>query len=228
MRWLVLTTALAVACGDPAPNPETPIPAPQGVLHAPSELGGDFSLDHRITIRWQGRDASFRGVMEKRGDSLTLVGLAPHGGRGFVLRQEGLEVSFESQLPEALPFPPEHILMTLHRAWLLGIGTVVLADGEHRVERDGEEIVETWSGGRLTSRSFRALDGTPSGLFEITYEGGFDPSHASAPTRVIVRDGWVGYELEADAISMAPLRPIEGPPIEAPPSEAAPVSAPAE
>ena len=192
------------------------------MLHAPSELGGDFSLDHRITIRWQGREASFRGVMEKRGDTLTLVGLAPHGGRGFVLRQEGTEISFESQLPEALPFPPEHILMTLHRAWLLGIGTAALPDGEHRLERDGEEIVETWSGGRLTSRSFRVLDGTPSGLFEIGYEGGFDPSRASAPTRLTVRDGWIGYELEADAIAMAPLAPLEAP------IEAAPVSAPAE
>jgi len=224
MRALLVAAALAVVgCGDPtARDPETPVPAPQGVLHAPSELGSDFSLDHRITIRWQGREASFRGVMEKRGDVLTLVGLAPHGGRGFVLRQEGLEVSFESQLPEALPFPPEHILMTLHRAWLLGIGTVVLPDGEHRLERDREEIVEIWSGGRLHSRSFRVMDGAPAGLFEITYEGGFDPTHASAPSRVTVRDGWVGYELEADAITMAPLVEVPTEP------SAEPVSAPAE
>lgn len=215
MRGLVLAAALAaVACGAPSPDPETPVPAPQGVLHTPSELGADFSLDHRVTIRWQGREASFRGVMEKRGDVLTLVGLAPHGGRGFVLRQQGTEVSFESQLPEALPFPPQHILMTLHRVWLLGIGTEVLTDGEHRVERDGEEIVEVWSAGRLVSRSFRVLDGTPSGLFEISYEGGFDPSHASPPSSVTVRDGWVGYELLADAISLAPL--VDTPAVSAP------------
>ncbi len=196
-----------VACGPGARDPETPVPAPQGVLHAPSELGGDFTLDHRISITWQGRTESFRGVMEKRGDTLTLVGLAPHGGRGFVLRQEGLEVAFESQLPEALPFPPEHILMTLHRAWLLGIGVEALPDGEHRLTRDGEEIVETWSGGLLTERSFRVLDGTPAGTFSITYEGGLDPAHASAPSRVIVRDGWIGYELVADAITLVPLSP---------------------
>lgn len=203
---LALLALLALGCGPSRPAEGGPVvPAPQGVLHAPSELGADFSLDHQITIRWQGREESFRGVLEKRGDVLTLVGLAPHGGRGFVLRQEGLEVSFESQLPEALPFPPEHILMTLHRAWLLGISTEAMADGEHRLERDGEEIVERWSGGRLVDRSFRVLDGEPAGRFEIHYEGGLDPSHASAPSRVTVRDGWIGYELEADAITLAPL-----------------------
>ena len=178
----------------------------QGTLHARSELGPDFSIDHRVAIRWHGREEAFRGVLEKRGDALTLVGLGPHGGRGFVLRQEGLEVSLESHLPEPLPFPPEHILMALHRAWLLAITPgAAMADGEHRLERDGEEIVERWAGGRLMSRSYRPLDGSPAGLFEVTFEGGFDPSHATAPSRVLVSDGWLGYELEATAITLTPL-----------------------
>ena len=202
--WGLLTCA---ACGSPRATPEM-APDPEGVLHAPSELGGDFSLDHRVAIRWHGREEAFRGVLEKRGDTLTLVGLGPHGGRGFSLRQVALEVSFESQLPEALPFPPEHILMALHRAWLLGISREPLADGEHRVERDGEEIVERWSGGRVLTRTFRPIDGDPPGLFEVTYEGGIEPSlstTASAPTRILVSDAWVGYELEATAITLSPL-----------------------
>jgi hypothetical protein len=195
-----------VACGPPSPPAAGEIPPPQGTLRAPSELGPDFSLDHRVAIRWHGREEAFRGVLEKRGDVLTLVGLGPHGGRGFVLRQEVLEVSFESHLPEPLPFPPEHILMALHRAWLLAITPgVVMPDGEHRAERDGEEIVERWAGGRLIARSFRPLDGTPAGLFEVAYEGGFDPTLASAPSRVLVSDGWLGYELEATAITLTPL-----------------------
>jgi hypothetical protein len=196
---------LAVPLGGcPSAPPPEEAPPPQGVLHAPSELGADFTLDHRVVIRWHGREEGFRAVLEKRGDVLTLVGLGPHGGRGFVLRQEGLEVSFESQLPEALSFPPEHILMALHRAWRLG-PTGPLPDGEHRAEQDGEEVVERWEGGRVLSRTFRVLDGTPSGLFEVTYEGGLDPTLASAPGRVLVEDGWVGYELEATAITLTRL-----------------------
>lgn len=200
-RLVVLIACLLVGC--PTAPPPGEAPPPQGVLHAPSELGPDFTLDHRVVIRWQGREEGFRAILEKRGDVLTLVGLGPHGGRGFVLRQQGLEVSFESQLPEALPFPPEHILMALHRAWLVGLHGP-LPDGEHREERDGEEIAERWENGRLSARSFRVLDGSPSGLFEITYDGGFDPSLATAPTRVLVRDGWLGYELEATAIALTP------------------------
>lgn len=196
--------AALVLTGCPTPPPPEDVPPPQGVLHAPSELGPDFSLDHRVTLRWQGREEGFRGVLEKRGDTLTLVGLGPHGGRGFVLRQEGLEVSFESHLPQALPFPPEHILMAIHRAWLVGLSGP-LPDGEHRAERDGEEIVERWEAGRLVSRTFRVLDGTPSGLFEVSYEGGFDPSLATAPNRVLVHDGWLGYDLEASAITLSRL-----------------------
>ncbi len=198
-RWLAAALALV---GCPAPPPPAAAPPPEGVLHSPAELGLDFTIDHRVTLRWHGREEGFRGVLEKRGDTLTLVGLGPHGGRGFVLRQVGLEVSFESHLPEALPFPPEHILMAIHRAWLLGLPGP-LPDGEHRAERDGEEIVERWEGGRLLARRFRVLDGTPSGLFEITYEGGLDPSLASAPSRVLVHDGWLGYELEASAIHLS-------------------------
>jgi hypothetical protein len=199
-RAVWLGTMLGLA-GCPSPPPPSEAPPPEGVLHAPAELGPDFTLDHRVTLRWHGREEGFRGVLEKRGDTLTLVGLGPHGGRGFVLRQVGLEVGFESHLPEPLPFPPEHILMAIHRAWLLGLAGP-LPDGEHRAERDGEEIVERWEGGRLLARSFRVLDGAPSGLFEVAYEGGFDPTLASAPLRVLVRDGWLGYELEASAIAL--------------------------
>lgn len=205
MRFALLVSFVLLGACPTRPPEGAEAPPPQGVLHAPSELGPDFTLDHRVAIRWHGREEAFRGILEKRGDVLTLVGLGPHGGRGFSLRQEALEVTFESQLPEALPFPPEHILMALHRVWLLGLPGAPLADGEHRLERDGEEIVEVWSAGRLTSRSFRPLDGSPSGLFEITYEGGFDPtltSSASAPTRVVARDGWLGYELEATAMTL--------------------------
>lgn len=200
--WALGGVLLLTGC--PTPPPPDEVPPPQGVLHAPAELGPDFSLDHRVTLRWQGREEGFRGVLEKRGDTLTLVGLGPHGGRGFVLRQEGLEVSFESHLPQALPFPPEHILMAIHRAWLVGLSGP-LPDGEHRGERDGEEIVERWEGGRLVSRTFRVLEGAPSGLFEVSYEGGFDPTLATAPSRVLVHDGWLGYDLEASAIALTRL-----------------------
>lgn len=199
--------ALASACGPPRP-PEGSGEArpPVGVLHPPSETTPDFAIDHRITIRWQGREQGFRAVLEKRGDVLTIVGLGPHGGRGFVLRQEGTTVSFESHLPEPLPFPPEHILMTIQRTWLVGLPGAPLADGEHRGARDGEEIVERWEGGLLLARTFRRADDMPPGTFAVDYEGGLSPvASETTPTRIVVSDGWMGFEITLDAITRTAL-----------------------
>lgn len=195
-----------VACGTPRPEGGGEPRPPVGTLRPPSGFPHDFGVDHQITIRWEGGEESFRAVLEKRGDMLTIVGLGPHGGRGFVLRQEGTSVSFESHLPEPLPFPPEHILLTVQRTWLSGVAAEPLPDGEHTASRDGEEIVERWEGGLLQSRSFRREDDTPAGRFEITYEGGIAPApDGTTPARIVVHDGWMGFEIELTAIRRQPL-----------------------
>ena len=194
MRLGVIAMLVLVGCGGPRvaqPPPEYP-----GVLHAPSAYSADFAIDQRVTAVWHEESQSFRAVVEKHGDSLVMVGLGPHGGRAFTLVQQGEEVRFESHMDRELPFPPRYVLLDVHRAWLMGLPGAPLADGEHRGELDGEEIVETWSGGRLMTRTFRRLDGAPAGLASITYEGGLDPRPTeAAPTRVGRENGWFGYRL---------------------------------
>ncbi len=204
---LAIALALsAVACGAPASS--GPPPRPPGVLHPPSDYAGDFAVDQRVTVTFEDEVQSFRAVLEKHGDSLVMVALGPHGGRAFVLSQRGDVVSFESHLPRELPFPPEYMLLDVHRAWLVALPGAPLADGEHRGTLDEEEVTETWADGRVMSRSFRRLDDVPPGLLTITYEGGLDPHlDAPGPSRVVLDNGWYGYRLELDELTRRPLDP---------------------
>ena len=199
---VALFGALGLGCGPAV----APVRAYPGALRAPSTVGGDFSIDQSVTaIHAQGQE-SFRAVIEKRGDSLVMVGLGPHGGRAFVLRQEGEAVTFESFIDRALPFPPRYMLLDVHRTWLLGLSGAPLPDGTHTAEVEGERVTEAWSDGRLRSRTFERLDGVPAGRITITYEGGLDPAPSSVPpTRIELDNAWFGYRLLLEGLSIQPL-----------------------
>lgn len=204
MRSIALALLLA-ACGSPSAAPIRDYPGP---LHAPSTYPRDFALDQTVTAHHAQGSDTFRAVVEKNGDALVMVGLGPHGGRAFVLAQEGDAIRFESQLPRELPFPPRYMLLDVHRAWLLGLPGAPLADGEHQGELEGEEITETWADGRLLARTFRRLDGRPAGLVRITYQGGLSTDlSAEPPTRVELDNGWFGYRLVIEGITLRALAP---------------------
>lgn len=178
---------LTIGCGPPASHEGT-TPHPIGTLHAPSHYALELTIDQQVTAEHANGSETFRAVLEKRGDRLVMVGLGPHGGRAFLLSQEGERVDWVSELPRALPFPPEFMLMDIHRTWLGGIpreGGAPLPDGEHEAVVDGENVRETWQGGRLMTRSFRIL--TSNQAFwsvDITYEGGL--GEGVLPTRVVI------------------------------------------
>lgn len=183
-----LALAGLVGCG-PSARPQggtTPV-RPVGTLHAPADYGLELTIDQEVTAEHLGGSESFRAVLEKRGDRLVMVGLGPHGGRAFVLTQEGLEVRFESQMPRELPFPPEFMLMDIHRTWLRGLahgrGTP-LTDGRHEAALEGEVVSELWAGGRLLERRYTS-EGTPWWSVLIRYEGGLG-ADGTLPTRVVI------------------------------------------
>jgi hypothetical protein len=205
--------ALALAaCGAPPRPPEGPPPEYPGALAAPSELrspaglGEAFALEQRVRSEYPTGAQEFRAVLQKRGDALILVGFGPHGGRGFVLQQNGAEVAFESHLPRELPFPPRFMLQDVHRAWFRGLEGP-RPDGEHRGVIDGEEVVERWAGGRLRERTFRRLDGAPAGVIRVTYEGGLGGE--GPPERVVLDNGWFGYRLVLTTLSHQTIPPGE-------------------
>ncbi len=206
----VALSILLVACGQhppPAP-PEYP-----GTLVAPAELrsppgfGDAFAIEQRVRSESSQGTHEFRAVLQKREDTLLLVGLGPHGGRGFVLTQRGDDVSFESHIPAELPFPPRFMLLDVHRAFFRGLEGP-LADGEHRGEMDGEEVVEQWRGGLLRERTFRRLDDRPPGLIRVTYEEGLG---GEQPPEIVHLDNrWFGYQLTITTLSHQRLDETSG------------------
>lgn len=206
MRWALL---FLVACGTQRPQ-EPPREYP-GVLARPSELhsplGDAFALEQRVRSESPAGAHEFRAVLQKRGDELVLVGLGPHGGRGFVLTQRGTEVDFESHLPEELPFPPRFMLLDIHRTWFVGL-PAPQEDGEHTETIDGEEIVERWEGGRLRERTFRRIDGEPPGVIRVEYEGGLGTE--TPPSIVRFDNGWFGYRLILTTLSHQTIEDTAG------------------
>jgi hypothetical protein len=186
---------LASACGGGPPRPAArPDPS---VLHAPSEYPGAFLDRQHITATYGTRKASFDAVLQKRGDELVLLGMTPFGSRAFVLKQTGVDVTFESFVPQELPFPPRYILLDVHRVFFDGVapGPQALDDGMHDATRDGEQITERWQGGRLWQRRIRRVNADPAGEIVIDYDAGM-PAGGPPPAHVGFANGWYGYRLD--------------------------------
>lgn len=198
--------AVLAGCGEPPPT-ETPASEPPvypgglvapSTLRSPAGMGEAFALEQRVRAEYPDGAEEFRAVFQRRADSLVLVGFGPHGGRGFTLQQTDDGVEFESRMPRELPFPPEFMLHDVQRVFFRGLEGP-LPDGEHRATIDGEEIVESWSDGRLLTRSFRRVDDEPPGVLRATYEGGLGGD--SPPTIVRFENEWFGYTLILTTLS---------------------------
>lgn len=200
----------ASACGPATTTTAAPVRDYAGPLHAPSTYASDFAIDHQITaIHVQGSE-SFRALLEKHGDRLVMVGLAPTGSRAFTLTQEGDDVRFESQIPRELPFPARYMLIDVHRTWLVGLAQP-LSDGTHETAIESgeqrETMIDVWADGRLVSRTFRRDGDTDDDpVLRIAYEGGLSPDpSAPSPSRIELDNGWFGYRLVMENISRSAL-----------------------
>jgi Protein of unknown function (DUF3261) len=197
---------LFAACGPSVPPKAAEAPAYSWRLRPPSVRRDDFLDRQSIAATYGDRSARFEAVLQKRGDELTLLGLTPFGSRAFVVRQMGLDVTFQSFVPQSLPFPPNYILFDVQRVFFAsedtGDGGVV--DGEHESVRDGEAVHEEWRAGRLLRRTFRRVDGRPAGLITVVYDGGMALDGAP-PAHVTFDNGWYGYRLEITTLSHQPL-----------------------
>ncbi len=193
--FVALVTTAATGCASAPPRPAArPDPS---VLHAPSEYPGSFLDRQNITATYGQRKQSFDAVLQKRGDELVLLGMTPFGSRAFVLKQSGLDVSFQSFVPQELPFPPRYILFDVHRVFFDGAGPggQPLADGMHEATHDGEVVTERWQDGKLQQRRIRRVNGDPAGEVVVDYDGGLTPG-AAPPTHIAFVNGWYGYRLD--------------------------------
>lgn len=150
-------------------------------------------LNQRVEARARGAEHGFDAVLQKRGDSLTLLGLTPFGTRAFVLEQRGVEVSFRSFVDRDLPFPPRFMLIDIQRTFFaLDPSERPPEDGRREFTFEGERVVEEWAGGVLRRRDFERLDGLPKGRITIDY----DAWREGAPMKVTISNGWFGYVME--------------------------------
>ncbi len=203
LRPALLT--LLVACGPRAAEGPPPERAePHGyptTLVPPSRIEGDFLVEQEVSMTHPRGENTFRAVLQKQGARLILLGLAPHGGRAFLLEQTDDGVRFESYMPFELPFPPEYMLHDIHRAWFMEAPEGV-------VERDGERLEERREGGRVVERTYRRLDGRPPGTITVRYEGGLAPGAprtAAPPARIVLNNGWFGYRATIRTLRWQPL-----------------------
>ncbi|HEY8428862.1 MAG TPA: hypothetical protein VIL20_10825, partial [Sandaracinaceae bacterium] len=74
--------ALLASCGPPparGPVPEYPgVLAAPAELRSPSALGDAFALEHRVRSESPEGAHEFRAVLQRRGDTLVIVGFGPH------------------------------------------------------------------------------------------------------------------------------------------------------
>ncbi len=205
LRLAPLALAPLLACGPhtaggPQPRPAE-VPGYPTTLVPPSQLEGDFLMEQEVLMTHPRGENRLHAVLQKQGPRLILLGLAPHGGRAFLLEQTDEGVRFESYMPFELPFPPEYMLHDIHRAWFLGAP-------EGTVERDGEHIEERRDGPRVIERTFRRLNGSPAGTITVHYHGGLTPGAplTSAPPETVVLDnGWFGYRATIRTLRWQPL-----------------------
>lgn len=201
---LVVVAAGLMLAGCGGRSKTTPPPYP-GHLLAPAEVRPDFMLRQRLQARYRDEEAAFDAVLQKHGEELVLLGLAPYGGRAFVMTQRGGRFETRKFIPMKLPFPARHILNDVHRVFFRGSGLVERrADGRHAFEEHGERVVEVWREGRLVTRTFERLDGEPPGRIRIEYEGTVPPDGVASP-RIVVRNGWFGYELRIENLEQRTL-----------------------
>lgn len=196
-RPLALLLSLAAfGCATTAPHSPTPIADADypGNLRSPGTLSGDFMWRQQIRAEWPGGASDFEAVLQKRGDTLTLVGMNPLGQVGFVITQTGPTVEVEVRGGPALPFPACFILLDVQRVYFPW-----LPNGTLRANLDGEEVVETWEDGACRRRTFRRLDGVPAGLITVTLGAGTAPQDAS------IENGWFGYRLQIETLTHQPL-----------------------
>ena len=172
-------------------------------------IPGDFLARQRLSGAMGGRSLAGDVVVQKRGETLTIVGLTPFGTQAFAVIQRGAAVEVVAGPGGAPPFPPELMLADVHRALFAGLGAG-LADGARRGRRAGEVIRETWSEGKLIRRTFRERRrGRPRGLVVVDYGAGM--AGGRPPPVIEIDNQRLGYRVRIETLSFEALAAVGGP-----------------
>ena len=195
-----MLASLAVgACAAPPPPPSE---AP--ALVSTVEIPDDFLLRQHVEFRAGERSGSFEAVVQKRCDELVVIGFTPFGTRAFSIRQRGTEVQAEVHVPGSWPFPPEYILLDIHRAYLVPLPEVPPASEHREIRYGGERVTERWEVGRLVERMFSRAGARRAAAVAVRYVGG--ETHERIVRETWIENGAFGYELRITTLSRVDLR----------------------
>jgi hypothetical protein len=164
----------------------------------------DFIWRQHVTATWKEGSESFDAVLQKRGDTLLLMGLSPIGTPGFVLELRGKNISLRNRTGRPLPFPPRYIIADIQRAffpWLTPPPTG-FSGVRSGIYRD-LSIREVYQVGRLRSRAFRRKRAPSQEAVRLEYRGWSDGR--DAPAKVILTSDAFGYTLVIETTSQQRL-----------------------
>ena len=179
--------AWVAGCAGPPPPPE--------VLLVPTQIDGGFLVRQKITGHFDGHSQSFEAVLQKRGPTLTVIGLTPYGTKAFVLIQEGKQLNFESFMPEgrSLPLDPNYLLQDIHHAFFLTPDSETSEVCSQTVADDGRVLV----------RTFRRASDLEGAAVVVSYTGRVEGQ--VFPERVTLDNGYYGYSLTIETVSYQAL-----------------------
>lgn len=204
VRAATLATCLGLSIVGCGPEPRTrgtmPLGGPPPALLPISALGADVMLEQHVTARYQDREDGFDAVLQRRGDTLTLVGLGPMGSVGFVVTATDAEgVTLQNDSGHDVPFEPAHIVADVQRVfypWLTGTPPT---DGLREGDALELHVVEQYASGLLVERRFTMPGAPERGAIVVRYEG-WDLG-AVAPSSAVLDNAWYGYVLTIETSS---------------------------
>jgi hypothetical protein len=170
------------------------------VLHDPRELGRDFMVRQSLAIHAErdGKpvDGQFDAIVQKRGDTLLIVGFGPMNVKAFTLEQRGDRIEFHQFMGPELPFSPRNIIVDVHRVFFkhLPAPTEHGYTGVVRGELDGETVEETWRDGELRAAAFTRPGSALRGAVRVELGPGCVPGTCE-PESATLRNEWFGYTL---------------------------------
>lgn len=200
MTWLLSSiAALAAGCAPAAtstrpPTSEREYPC---ILHPPSELTPEFSVNQHVEAFAQGRSGGFDSVLQKHGNELVIVGLGPAGVRAFLLKQSGDAITAEQYFGPKPPFPPRNVVIDVHRAFFKRLPSPPPGASIIKGKVDDEDVEEDWKGDNLVERRFFRPGTGYQGAVRVTYSPGCTREHCAPPQLKIVNE-WFGYSLKID------------------------------
>jgi hypothetical protein len=202
---LVIALALAACARGPAPA----VPVAREGVGAWGVIGGtgEFVVRQQLRFEAKGMSGSFDAVLQVTCQTLTVVGLTPAGTQLFSIRQLGDEVEVTSDAGMRWPFPPERLLLDVHRAFLRPLAAPPSGDGVRVRDLEGLSIIEQWNDGRLFERRFIAGGEAGFAIVEVAYEDGWLPGPLARRTRL--QNHAYGYSLAIESVDYRGL-PCEG------------------